>query len=144
MKKNTLIFLSVEGLGLNKQWKGNYFKLANKPNINHLISGIYPWAILSNDSKKSKIDVKKKFNAVSTDIDKNFYQMLYGNPEILTANERLKKLIEEKELHKLEVFETLRNHSLKYNSKCVHMFFLLSDNKYHCDVDNIKYISNWW
>lgn len=142
MKKNTLIFLSVEGLGLNKQWKGNYFKLANKPNINHLISGIYPWAILSNDSKKSKIDVNKKFNAVSADIDKNFYQMLYGNPDILTANERLKKLIENKELHKLDVFESLRNHSLKHNSKCVHMFFLLSDNKYHCDIDNVKYISN--
>lgn len=142
MNKNTLIFLSVDGLGLNQKWKGNCLKLADKPNINHLISGIYPWATLSNDSKTSKVNAKKEFTAVSTDIDKNFYQMLHGDKDVLTLNDKIKSLVESKEFINLKIFDDLSIHSMNYNSKNVHVFFMLSENGSHCNIDNFKYILN--
>lgn len=142
MNKNTLIFLSVDGLGLNQKWKGNCLKLADKPNINHLISGIYPWATLSNDSKTSKINTKKEYTTVSTDIDKNFYQMLHGDKDVLTLNDKIKSLVESKEFINLKIFDDLSIHSMNSNSKNVHVFFMLSNNGSHCDIDNFKYILN--
>ncbi len=140
--KNTLLFLSVDGIGLNNKWKGNCLKLADKPNINYLISGIYPWATLSNAKKKSKINIKKEFDSVSTDIDKNFYQMLHGNKDVLTLNERIKEEVEKKTLINNPMFNDLVEHANISNSKYVHVFFLLSKNTHHCLIDNFKYILN--
>lgn len=140
--KNTLLFLNVEGIGLNKRWKGNCLKLADKPNINHLISGIYPWATLSNAKKKNKFNVKKEYDSVSTDIDKNFYQMLHGNSDALTLNEKIAKAVEEKTFVDNQLFADLANNANTTNNKYVHVFFLLSNNIYHCSIDNFKYILN--
>ena len=140
--KNTLIFLCVDGLGLNSQWKGNCLKLADKPNINHLISGIYPWTTIMNDKKVSKINTKKTFNCVSRDIDKNFYQMLVGDKDVKTVNERITELAKSKDLNELPLFNDLENHSKNKKSKYVHIFYMLSNNKSHFTIENFKYILN--
>lgn len=140
--KNTLIFLCVEGLGLNSEWKGNCLKLADKPNINHLISGIYPWSTLANDKKVSKINVKKKFDCVSTDIDKNFYQIISGDRDIKTLNEKIQYYVDIKEFANLDIFNNIKNFADKNKSKCVHIFVMLSNNKSHFSIENLKFTIN--
>lgn len=140
--KNTLIFLVTEGIGLNKKWKGNYLKLANKPNINYLISGIYPWALLSNDRKRDKNLLKKSYASVKRDVDSNFYEMLYGETDIKTYLELLDEQIRSQSLHNLEIFNKLVNHSNETNSKIVHIFSMLSFNENKFNAKNLFYVIN--
>ncbi|BAC43810.1 phosphoglycerate mutase [Malacoplasma penetrans HF-2] len=140
--KNTLIFLVTEGIGLNKKWKGNYLKLANKPNINYLISGIYPWALLSNDRKRNKYIPKKTYPSVKRDVDSNFYEMLYGETDIKTYLELLDEQIKSKSLHNLEIFNKLIDRSNKTNSKIVHIFSMLSFNENKFNAKNLFYVIN--
>lgn len=140
--KNTLVFLVTEGIGLNKKWKGNYLKLANKPNINHLISGIYPWALLSNDKKRHKTILKKSFSSIKTDTDSNYYEMLYGETSIKTYLELLEEQINSKSLHNLEVFNNMLKHSQATGSKLVHIFSMLSFNKNKFNLKNLFFIIN--
>ncbi len=140
--KNTLVFLVTEGIGLNKKWKGNYLKLANKPNINYLISGIYPWAIISNDRKKDPLVPKKSNPSIKRDVDSNFYEMFYGQTDIKTYLELLNEQITSKSLHNLEVFDNLVKRSNETNSKLVHIFSMLSKNNTKLNLVNFYYIIN--
>ncbi|MDE7088308.1 MAG: hypothetical protein K2O19_02100 [Malacoplasma sp.] len=140
--KNTLVFLVTEGIGLNKKWKGNYLKLANKPNINYLISGIYPWAILANDRKKDVLIPKKSHPSVKRDVDSNFYEMFYGQTDIKTYLELLNEQIASKSLHNLDIFDKLINRSNETNSKLVHIFSMLSKNNTKLNLTNLYYIVN--
>lgn len=140
--KNTLVFLVTEGIGLNKRWKGNYLKLVNKPNINYLISGIYPWALLSNDRKRHKTILKKSYASIKKDTDANYYEMLYGETSIKTYLELLEEQINSKSLHNLEVFDRMIEHSNETGSKLVHIFSMLSFNKNKFNVKNLFYIIN--
>lgn len=140
--KNTLIFLLTEGIGLNKKWKGNYLKLAEKPNINYLISGIYPWALISNERKHDKNIFKKEYDAVKRDVDANFYEMLYGTKEIKTYLELFKECVENKNLQDLKVFDDLVQRSNTTGSKYVHLFAMLSDNQNKFNIDYIYFTIN--
>lgn len=140
--KNTMIFLVTEGIGLNPKWKGNYLKISNKPNINYLISGIYPWAIVSNSTKNSKHKNSKKYRSVCRDTDLNFYQMLTGNRNFITYNKMFEKTISEKKLMDLKVFSDLKEHAEKHNNKIVHVFYMLSDAENHCKRDYFHYTLN--
>lgn len=140
--KNTLVVLLTEGIGLNKKWKGNYLKLANKPNINYLVSGIYPWALISNTEKHNKNAFKKVYEAVKKDVDSNFYEMLYGTNEIKTYNDMFNECIEQKRIEELKVFEDLVNRSKESNSRHVHVFSTLSNNQNKFNENNLYYIVN--
>lgn len=140
--KNTLVFILTEGIGLNKRWKGNYLKLVEKPNINYLISGIYPWAIISNTKKIHKKILKKSFPAIKKDTDANFYEMLYGTDKIKTYLGLLNEKIESHELDKLPFFEKLKNRSNETNSKKVHLFALFSNNENKLNINNLFFVIN--
>lgn len=140
--KNSMIFLVTEGIGLNQKWKGNYLKLSSKPNINYLISGIYPWAVISNSTKTNKNKTSKKYRSVSKDTDLNFYQMLTGNREYKTYNQMFDELIQEKKLMDLKTFSDLKEHAKKHNNDTVHVFFMLSDNENHCKKEYFLYTLN--
>lgn len=141
-KKNTLFFLLTEGIGLNKNWKGNYLKLSEKTNINYLISGIFPWTIVSNTLKSQKNKLKKKYEAVETDTDKNFYQMFYGTKDIKTYNDLLKEAIDNKTIHTLPIFSQLKQRAEKTGSNKVHLFSLLTKAKNQFDSNALYYIIN--
>lgn len=136
--KNSLVFLNIEGVGLNPRIKGNYFKLVKKPNLNYLISGLYPWSIITNESSKKK---SKNSLRVSKDIDKNFYQTLLGNREIKTVNDRFDELFESKTVLDLPIFDKLQKHC-QANKSYVHLFFLLSSNTFHIKKNHINLIIN--
>lgn len=140
--KNTLIFLLTEGIGLNSKWKGNYLKLAEKPNMNYLISGIYPWALISNSEKNNKTTLKKKYGAVKKDIDANFYEMLYGTKEIKTYLDLIQEDIDNQRLQDLQVFSDLEERAKKSGSKNVHIFSMLSNNKNKFNANNLYFIIN--
>ena len=140
--KNTLVFLLTEGIGLNNKWKGNYLKLAEKPNINFLVSGIYPWALISNDEKQDKTIIKKSYDAVKRDTDSNFYEMLYGSQDIKTYLDMLKDSIDNQNLQDLKVFDDLVERSNKTNSKSVHIFSLLSNNENKFNVNSLYFVIN--
>ncbi|MCF0217477.1 MAG: hypothetical protein HUJ42_00320 [Malacoplasma sp.] len=140
--KNTLIFLVTEGIGLNKKWKGNYLKLAKKPNINYLISGIYPWAIISNDSKRNPIKLNRLMPTVKKDVDANFYEMLYGQTDIKTYLEMFEEQVNSKSLHNLAIFDKLVERSEYTNDKKVHIFTMLSQNTNKFNVKNLFFLVN--
>lgn len=140
--KNTLIFLITEGIGLNKKWKGNYLKLANKPNINYLISGIYPWAVISNTKKQNKYSFSKTYDAVKRDVDANLYEMLYGTDEIKTYNDLIRESIESQTLQDLNVFNKLVERAETTGSANVHLFSLLSSNENKFNANNLYFVIN--
>lgn len=137
--KNTLVFLNIEGIGLNPKWKGNYLKLVEKPNLNYLISGLFPWSIITNDNT---INEKKQIKTfVSKDIDKNFYQTILGSKKIHSIQENMNSLIKDKKLLNLESFDRIAEHCKKYNSYS-HLFFMLSSNTFHIKKNHIKLVIN--
>lgn len=140
--KNTLVFLMTEGIGLNDKWKGNYIKLAEKPNINYLISGIFPWALITNTKKTDKKVLKKSYDAVKRDTDANFYEMLYGLDEAKTYSTLLKEEIEKQTIQDLKVFQDLEDNAKKTGSQNVHIFSLLSNNENKFNVNNLYFIIN--
>lgn len=138
--KNTLVFLNIEGIGLNPKWKGNYLKLVEKPNLNYLISGLFPWSIITNDNV---INDKKKIikTFTSKDIDKNFYQTILGKKKINSIQDNMNSLIKDKKLLNLESFNKIEQHCKKNNSYS-HLFFMLSSNTFHIKKNHIKLVIN--
>lgn len=138
--KNTLVFLNIEGIGLNPKWKGNYLKLVEKPNLNYLISGLFPWSIITNDNV---INDKKKIikTFTSKDIDKNFYQTILGKKKINSIQDNMNFLIKDKKLLNLESFNKIEQHCKKNNSYS-HLFFMLSSNTFHIKKNHIKLVIN--
>lgn len=138
--KNTLVFLNIEGIGLNPKWKGNYLKLVEKPNLNYLISGLFPWSIITNDNV---INNKKKIikTFTSKDIDKNFYQTILGKKKINSIQDNMNSLIKDKKLLNLESFNKIEQHCKKNNSYS-HLFFMLSSNTFHIKKNHIKLVIN--
>ncbi|MEF9984930.1 MAG: hypothetical protein RSA40_00740 [Malacoplasma sp.] len=136
--KNTLVFLNIEGIGLNPKWKGNYLKLVEKPNLNYLISGLFPWSIITNDKPGKKNIIN---TCVSKDIDKNFSQTILGSKTFKTVSEQMDSLVQEKNLLNLDIFNKIQKHCKEHNSYS-HLFFLLSSNTFHIKKNHIKLVIN--
>lgn len=134
MKKNTFVFLLCEGIGLNKKCQGNYLKLAAKPNINYLISGIYPWSVIANNKTKKH---KKTILQNHTIIDHNFYQLLYGTDEIKPYTTLFAEAVQKQTLDTLPVFAKLQKHNNR-----VHVFCLFSSCAYKFYYKNLYYVIN--